>query len=119
MRISDWSSDVCSSDLRRRAGRIEVEEFVAPLPGRFAHKVVTHALLAEQQADLAGKGAERKLEKLPHIPLLLGRAGPCEKRQMADAAQIPPGHGRNRGAGSEIGKASGRARGGQEGEKRV
>src|SRR3546814_19720327 len=37
MRISDWSSDVCSSDLRRRQGGIEAgkEEGLAKIAGRY------------------------------------------------------------------------------------
>src|SRR5690606_18131941 len=51
---------------RGAARRVQIDEFVAPLPRRFAHQFVTHALFAQQKADLARKGTERELIELPH-----------------------------------------------------
>src|SRR3546814_4534968 len=89
MRISDWSSDVCSSDLDRfleifgdriavdqhlsallvdhdrgAARGVEVDKFVAPLPRRFAHQFVAHALFTEQKADFAREGTQGELLEL-------------------------------------------------------
>src|SRR3546814_3261575 len=103
MRISDWSSDVCSSDLlgggpvdhrlaldrfleifgdriavdqklaallidhdRGTAGRVEVDEFVASFPRRFAHQLITNALFAEQKENFARAGTKGELIELPH-----------------------------------------------------
>ena len=51
---------------RRFAGGIEVDELVPLLPWVLAHQLMPHALLGEDEANLAGKGAERELEELPH-----------------------------------------------------
>src|SRR3546814_15776950 len=75
MRISDWSSDVCSSDLLdqhgRLAGRIHVNELVPLQPGRFPDELMRDALLAQHQPDLAGEWTKRELEELPHGPPLI------------------------------------------------
>src|SRR3546814_9397312 len=106
MRISDWSSDVCSSDLqqvlirighhRRLPGRVHVEEFVAALPRRFAHEFVPHALFAEQEPDLARKGAKRELIELPHAPGVTAPADEAEglairRRSIARSRRAAPG----------------------------
>src|SRR3546814_18781542 len=57
MRISDWSSDVCSSDLRRLGAgvdhaRLEAELAVAPLGGRLVHQSCTLRRLAEMMPEL-------------------------------------------------------------------
>ena len=36
------------------------------LPRVLAHQLMADALLGEDEADLAGKGAQRELEELPH-----------------------------------------------------
>src|SRR3546814_4869296 len=43
MRISDWSSDVCSSDLLERNGRIELLKLV--ICGRVAHQLLYKHML--------------------------------------------------------------------------
>src|SRR3546814_15155364 len=47
MRISDWSSDVCSSDLRKAAGKIGETEILVRFvePARHQLDEVEHALL--------------------------------------------------------------------------
>src|SRR3546814_10073197 len=73
MRISDWSSDVCSSDLRPGAG------------GRLAHEHhgVAHGVVALSRSGVDGRGIDlgsripagkksRRSEPRPHL-LLSGR----------------------------------------------
>src|SRR3546814_12865182 len=52
MRISDWSSDVCSSDLRPIAADAETGQIAAGVgSGSYRHKSITHCLqFAFQQA---------------------------------------------------------------------
>src|SRR3546814_4687909 len=44
MRISDWSSDVCSSDLR--VAHVEVERI-----GHYPHRIFVHAVDGNEQQD--------------------------------------------------------------------
>src|SRR3546814_17495854 len=50
MRISDWSSDVCSSDLRYRSFLV-----ARAISGRAARRVVTTDIYASADADCPGK----------------------------------------------------------------
>src|SRR3546814_5887295 len=80
MRISDWSSDVCSSDLlqaQRDAGLAVV--LLQPLD-QLAVEIVQHARAAREQFDLAAEH-------------------PQQARQLdADVAAADDGHPRRRGA---------------------
>src|SRR3546814_10980405 len=78
MRISDWSSDVCSSDLKLRGGevldrgahRLEDGDLVVVAPSA--------ALAARQLQEVAGNvlGSEHpRLHGLPDFSALLGRPG--------------------------------------------
>src|SRR6185503_12660126 len=58
---------------RSLAGGIEVDELVALLPRVLAHQLMADAFFREHQTDLAGKGAERELEELPHGGAALAR----------------------------------------------
>src|SRR3546814_2216302 len=61
MRISDWSSDVCSSDLDLRVEQAQLR--LAQLPG--AGGVAHHFLLAAAMfGDAAGDGARDRLDRL-------------------------------------------------------
>src|SRR3546814_10686412 len=82
MRISDWSSDVCSSDLRG-----------------LAHHIIADPLFAEQEPDLARKGTERKLIELPHAHLCSARVAICQRgngyerrqgRKLRKFRMLPP-----------------------------
>src|SRR3546814_1334592 len=55
MRISDWSSDVCSSDLVRRVGRTGIADMVRSLRQHLAE--VETAALTAQRAGPAQQGA--------------------------------------------------------------
>ena len=74
---------------RRFSGRIQVDELVALLPRIFAHQLMADALLRQDQADLARKGAQRKLEELPHgrAALAYGR-GPSSASDNSDRAYL-------------------------------
>src|SRR3546814_11358994 len=99
MRISDWSSDVCSSDVlqaQRDAGLAVV--LLQPLD-QLAVEIVQHARAAREQFDLAAEH-------------------PQQARQLdADVAAADDGHPRRRGAEMEekIGRASCRESGCQDG----
>src|SRR3546814_2014779 len=73
MRISDWSSDVCSSDLRlvRLVRAVAVVVRIVPAAGRM---VVAEALFAVegqvQQAEAVERGDERAQQ---HRPVAIGR----------------------------------------------
>src|SRR3546814_1388465 len=113
MRISDWSSDVCSSDLDRfleifgdriavdqhlsallvdhdrgAARGVEVDKFVAPLPRRFAHQFVAHALFAEQKADFAREGTQGELIELPNRHGIAA-GGRWEQRLCGGGRELP------------------------------
>src|SRR3546814_6823224 len=64
MRISDWSSDVCSSDLRRRAGAPAASDVVA---------VRAAAAAAAVRGTAAGAGIPRPRRPLPAVVVGRGR----------------------------------------------
>src|SRR3546814_6035091 len=76
MRISDWSSDVCSSDLPRRR----------PRPGRAARRATSPRALSLRDRSFGGLLAARILHRAPY---LLGRrrhvdVADAERRQRVD-----------------------------------
>src|SRR3546814_10773823 len=65
MRISDWSSDVCSSDLRRAARHRRAR--LVPAPRSVVHDRLSHAISRiSRQADEAA--ARAVLEIYPLVP---------------------------------------------------
>src|SRR3546814_17097127 len=62
MRISDWSSDVCSSDLITAAVRHQADQATQRLRQTF-----------ETQAEAIGNMADRTGERLDHMTASLGR----------------------------------------------
>src|SRR3546814_20858161 len=63
MRISDWSSDVCSSDLQRRAGALVDHHYVrrrADLPAVAVVEVAQRLLVHE--VDRVAEGLEARLQ---------------------------------------------------------
>src|SRR3546814_6483321 len=67
MRISDWSSDVCSSDLVRAGGLVGGDlQSVVPVPAR-AHGAggVHHHLLRDRRGQRVVTGARRPLRGRP------------------------------------------------------
>src|SRR3546814_19915577 len=117
MRISDWSSDVCSSDLRtgrlaalRAMGADIVEE------GRASHGGEPVADLVVRHAPL--RGIEVPVELVPDMidefPILAIAAACARGTQVVRGAAALRGQESERlAAMDEIGRAAGRARGGQ------
>src|SRR3546814_15312132 len=58
MRISDWSSDVCSSDLRRR-GALDPDDLLGPVG--IADVVVQDAVAVEERGRARGGGGRHVL----------------------------------------------------------
>src|SRR3546814_10456554 len=69
MRISDWSSDVCSSDLQRIVAHEDALDDEAPEAGPAEHRL-DHHVAAEQRSCLDGGyrhgGDERVLQGMLH-----------------------------------------------------
>src|SRR3546814_16810857 len=61
MRISDWSSDVCSSDLRRHPPRIEQPGFRSSEPCRLQSTVHIHICHRNLKRDKGGGGLTRRV----------------------------------------------------------
>src|SRR3546814_3610787 len=106
MRVRDWSSDVCSSDLGRRRGaplRLQAFELLGAearlqrldaledrrLRGEQAAE--SEAVCEQHVADLIGLPAVGQLRALVDTPALLPRAGPAGG--LAGALQIGREHG--------------------------
>src|SRR3546814_12962016 len=110
MRISDWSSDVCSSDLReaRRVERVVGERGQLHRPDRDAPHQQDRGRPLREEPDGAGEAAQaarrdavgRQARKLPP-----GRRDGDGRRPERDGVA-------GRGGG-QIGRASGRGRGGR------
>src|SRR3546814_5847148 len=90
LRISDWSSDVCSSDLADRKGRRRCEiGSVSKLMGKrycAALKDGDRQTAAQDDVDLvavAGQRQDQRLETMPpaleHVVIQIGRAS-CRER---------------------------------------
>src|SRR3546814_2330614 len=63
MRISDWSSDVCSSDLVHRLARGQHHRGDEPRERRDHHQHRQHRLLAEPDRILGERSEERRVGK--------------------------------------------------------
>src|SRR3546814_3138510 len=87
MRISDWSSDVCSSDLRERADRTQPGLYRPPGPaGR-------HRARAAQAPPARARRAHRHLRRarrgrVPHQRTRQHRIGPGQPRRPARRAAV-------------------------------
>src|SRR3546814_2515253 len=89
MRISDWSSDVCSSDLRveRRRQRLEAVERGTHVDGYEGHPV-RNAVLALVGLHHAGEGLQHRV----HRRAVARRAALAETRnRQVDQSGIEPG----------------------------
>src|SRR3546814_17928025 len=104
MRISDWSSDVCSSDLGDRRARVSAGGLLLDRDrGRQPFDMIDIGLL-HQFEELARIGRER----LDIAALPIGIDGVDREARFARARQA--GDPRERVAGDEIGRASCRER---------
>src|SRR3546814_2806123 len=89
MRISDWSSDVCSSDLKARRGTNVPPDLGAVLEQAGAHHDVEVALvLAEAVEALRQAGARQLLEHREAIALEAGHLAAPERRGGRQRQQV-------------------------------
>src|SRR3546814_7857586 len=100
MRISDWSSDVCSSDLRARprlaqqAGNLvrlgrmmDGADAKAELPGDGQNRRdVARAIAMDVDADIAGENSRQRLQLQ-----VARRHGACAGARLLDRALVAPG----------------------------
>src|SRR3546814_18194768 len=116
MRISDWSSDVCSSDLERLLARVDravdgapsslaalEAVFMTPVDFVAEHPGVPRMLFGELQ---------RSADNLPRtmVQTLIGRYGERLRRLFEagkDSGELDPGRAIGRGACGETGGESG------------
>src|SRR3546814_3961756 len=63
MRISDWSSDVCSSDLRRRPGKAIAEHHAGDLAAALGQHGVAVREVAVRSGCTLGRSEERRVGK--------------------------------------------------------
>src|SRR3546814_7290636 len=90
MRISDWSSDVCSADLDRACARILTFKFRAGLfENPYGDKAKARAITGNAEARALALEAARK-----SLCLLVNRDGalPLDRRTMGRVAVIGPNH---------------------------
>src|SRR3546814_14111322 len=73
MRISDWSSDVCSSDLRSVSGRLAGA--LEAVPGAVLTAIIAPMVLATGPAETAAAGLTVLLAL--RLPLVVAVAGGC------------------------------------------
>src|SRR3546814_3644675 len=93
MRISDWSSDVCSSDLRARDRQL-LETHMAQVQVQLPRDrpPAQHRALAEMRVEIAQHGADvgRAGEILKHVEPVrrLARGGKPADRRARDRAAV-------------------------------
>src|SRR3546814_5809679 len=97
MRISDWSSDVCSSDLRRSHAQAAVGAPTAALPVEGQLQRHAHGIPAEA---------------VPRCALRAAAARSCRPHRLADEAAAAVLRGRAGGQRGEPGRAAGEGRAG-------
>src|SRR3546814_7130414 len=92
LRISDWSSDVCSSDLPPRRGRRATRRRAHPRLFRREARMSQHPGLAAWHAYMAGGGDPRALRDLLaedavfHSPVVhTPQEGRAEERRVVEA----------------------------------
>src|SRR3546814_10768410 len=81
MRISDWSSDVCSSDLRQ-------PRLVAGLQGKQQRRAVQCLGLAERHAHQRAVGADGELEHVALDPVGLGEIAMRARRSEEHTSEL-------------------------------
>src|SRR3546814_10730953 len=84
MRISDWSSDVCSSDLRLRLGALRM--LAAAITNR--EKEILHELSDDEVREVAGKEVKKRSESIEAF----GSAGRTElaEKERAEREILQP-----------------------------
>src|SRR3546814_17566998 len=115
MRISDWSSDVFSSDLFHRAPQPTADHIAFAIVMDGQTLKIIHALLREQallgvfrHADRDAEPARDIRRALVMVRMMMGQEHLVDAEAIAQAAQ--PGHLLLIGRGWKTGRASGRER---------
>src|SRR3546814_3271420 len=84
MRISDWSSDVCSSDLSRFAGAFDITRPLAPEVGQ-----VSQSVIEKGYRDFTGrvaKARDRTVEQIDEVARgRVWRGAQAKERGLVDA----------------------------------
>src|SRR3546814_8418007 len=102
MRVRDWSSDVCSSDLgRRRGAPLRLQAF--ELLGSEARLQRLDAL--EDRRVRGEQAAEADAVAEQHVADLLGLAAVGQLRALVDTRDLLQRAGKARGLAGEIGRA--------------
>src|SRR3546814_4639022 len=92
MRISDWSSDVCSSDLEKRRASAGIGRSHAKAGRYFDHP--THDRMRVTSSHMATKNSGKPIAKIQmrwllsmtlHLPSMTGRALTLYLREIGDA----------------------------------
>src|SRR3546814_19121684 len=109
MRISDWSSDVCSSDLVEKIGHVETDE--RRLQRQSVDLIVEHPAARTAPRPFLQPGPNAFRVALTD-QLAPRENGPVLRRAASTRAQ-PPVHHPIRGAAEPVGGASVRERGGR------
>src|SRR3546814_18419467 len=114
MRISDWSSDVCSSDLHveeaAHAGAVAAQRLDAQRDGVFRHRAEVAAgglLVFQVEGDLAGHGDGRERQAEP-LDRAAGRLEGLAEADLAAPDEFRGQHGEARKRGGEGQRVDGR-----------
>src|SRR3546814_2321613 len=94
MRISDWSSDVCSSDLDKRLARVEGEDEAA-VAAKADDLAIDIIIVGRPDADIAAE-RHRKTRHFEHDPLVRDERADAARagvRQVDGVEQLLRGHG--------------------------
>src|SRR3546814_11055377 len=110
MRISDWSSDVCSSDLKSlRTSEVSVGAIVASSASSFIFWTAAGALWTAAGAD------SEPATGIADAPAGVSTRAWAVSAADHETARAPPMRGIAKMAGKQIGRASGREGGGYNG----
>src|SRR3546814_1014424 len=87
MRISDWSSDVCSSDLLTVARNVEYE-IVWRIAGNAARDIAAQAALDRSEEDKRGKPEAERGDQRPGRAAGTVQIGECSAHQRAERKSV-------------------------------
>src|SRR3546814_20603347 len=90
MRISDWSSDVCSSDLTRQGSAVERREGTATRNRRRIHPAATCGSQEQAPQRLTGNELMRKSTLLCAVSLAAVLASPAVAQELTIGISAEP-----------------------------